>query len=146
MSLRPMTLADIEPALVLWQRCAGLGLSAADSPCALKKFLERNSGLSFVAEEDGQIVGTILGGQDGRRGYFYHLAVSPERRRQGIGEGLVTEALAAMKAQGIQKCHIMVYRANEEGRQFWQKVGWKLRSEIDLLSFDVEPSQGQCPC
>jgi len=146
MPLRPMTLADIEPALALWQHCAGLGLSAADNPCALKKFLERNPGLSFVAEEAGQVVGTILGGQDGRRGFFYHLAVAPEKRRQGLGERLVTAALAAMREQGIQKCHILVFQTNDEGRQFWQKVGWKLRPEIDLLSFDVEPSQGQCPC
>ena len=59
-----------ESVLALWKRCEGIGLSDADSPEAIHAYLDRNSGMSFIAKVDGNIVGAILGGHDGRRGYI----------------------------------------------------------------------------
>jgi len=144
--LREFTTADYEDALALWQRCEGIGLSDADGPCAIRAFLERNPGLSFVAVAAGKLVGTSLCGHDGRRGYLYHLAVDPQCRREGLGKQLALASLAGLKTAGIQKCHIMVYHTNESGKAFWQSFGWKLRTEIELLSFDVEPQKVANPC
>lgn len=144
--LREFVAADYEAALALWKRCEGIGLSDADQPCAIKRFLEHNPGLSFVAIQKGLLVGTSLCGQDGRRGYLYHLAVDPERRRLGTGRQLALASLEALKAAGIQKCHIFVYRDNENGKAFWQSFGWKLRPEIELLSYDVEIPKIQSSC
>jgi ribosomal protein S18 acetylase RimI-like enzyme len=146
LELREFTKSDYEAALALWKRCEGIGLSEADTPCAIQGFLERNPGLSFVAVMDAQVVGTTLCGQDGRRGYLYHLAVDPKYRRQGLGKQLTQASLVGLKSLGIQKCHIMVYRNNESGKAFWQRLGWKLRSDIDLLSYDVDIAGESCSC
>lgn len=146
LELREFTAVDYESALALWKNCECIGLSSADSACAIQRFLEHNPGNSFVAVSDGKIVGTSLCGNDGRRGYLYHLAVDPQYRRQGLGRQLVQASLDALKAAGIQKCHILVYRSNEGGKTFWQNSGWKLRSEIDLLSFEIESTVDKCPC
>lgn len=144
--IRELRLEDYDAALALWQRCPGIGLSNADSLYALKKFLQRNPGLSFVAFTGDELVGTVLSGHDGRRGFLYHLAVDPRQRRQGLGRALAERALSALKAEGIQKCHILVYRDNEDGKAFWQSFGWKMRSEIDLLSYDIDVSGKESPC
>ncbi len=141
-----MTAADYDEAYALWQRCPGIGLSDADSRCAIERFLERNHGLCFIARMGEQLVGTVLCGSDGRRGYLYHLAVDPSARRQGVGQALVESSLAALKAAGIQKCHIMVFSDNELGLAFWQASGWKKRGDIAILSYEVLSPQTNSPC
>lgn len=137
---------DYEAALDLWKRCEGMGLSAADEPCAFKRFLARNPETCFVAVEEGQVIGTVLGGSDGRRGYLYHLAVDPAKRKRGIGKALVDHCLTAMQAAGIQKCHLLVMGTNLSGQQFWLHEGWKFHSKIVLMSKDIVDVKeaGQC--
>ena len=81
-----------------------------------------------------QLVGAVLCGHDGRRGYMHHLAVQTAYRRQGIGQALVEHCLARLKAAGIDKCHIFVYSANQAGQAFWKKTGWVLRANLVLMS------------
>src|SRR5271154_5438166 len=85
---------DYDEVIALWQRCEGVGLTPSDSREAVHSFLVRNPALSLVARHAGQIVGAVLCGHDGRRGYIYHLAVSPEHRQQGIGKAIVNECLS----------------------------------------------------
>lgn len=141
-----MTFADYPEAVVLWRNCAGIGLSDADEPEPMRCFLERNPGLTFIAREDGQLVGTVLCGTDGRRGYLYHLAVRSDQRRRGIGQELVNRVLNALHERNIQKCHIMVFGSNESGLLFWKQGGWVTRPEIVLMSHDVGKSEEHCPC
>ncbi|MCB0153428.1 MAG: GNAT family N-acetyltransferase, partial [Anaerolineae bacterium] len=82
MTIREMTPQDLAQVLVLWQQAEGVGLSEADSPDRLTRFLEHNPGLSFVAINGNQLVGAVLGGHDGRRGYIHHLAVAANERRR----------------------------------------------------------------
>jgi N-acetylglutamate synthase len=141
-----MTINDYEEAVDLWKRCEGIGLSDADERAPINRFLNQNEGLCFVARSGEKLVGTCLCGSDGRRGYLYHLAVDPDARRQGIGQALAAKSLAELKLMDIHKCHIMVYAKNDLGLKFWSKVGWKLRPEIEVMSFDLESSQkcGSC--
>lgn len=132
--IRMMLTSDYASATNLWQNMPGIGLSSADSESALRVFLAKNPETCFVAESSGKLVGTILGGSDGRRGYLYHLAVHPDYRKQGLGNKLVQASLDALAAQGIQKCHIFVLSDNQEGLKFWQKTGWKQRDDILILS------------
>lgn len=141
-----MTRADYEEAYALWRRLPGIGLSDADSSCAIGSFLDRNPGLCFIARQGDALVGTCLCGSDGRRGYLYHLAVDPAARRQGIGQALVERSFAGLRAQNIHKCHIMVYGTNELGLSFWQAIGWKVRDEIEILSYDLVEPRKDSPC
>ena len=138
--------ADYDEAIALWKRCEGIGLSDADEREPLTAFLIKNPGLNFIARENGSIVGTCLCGSDGRRGYLYHLAVDPAQRRKGIGRILAQKALQALALQGIQKCHIMVFGANELGLTFWKNEGWLTRPEIVLMSHNVGCKEHGGPC
>lgn len=136
-NIREMDIKDYEQLINLWSNTENIGLSNADSHVNLADFLSRNPGLSFVAEDDDQIIGTILGGHDGRRGAIYHLAVDKNSRNKGIGNQLLEKCVAAFVAIGIERCHIHVYADNQAGIEFWQKNGWFTRPELILLSKDI---------
>lgn len=131
----PFLPADHAAAFALWQSTPGVGLSDADSAEAIAAFLARNPGLSFVARGgEGVLLGTILCGHDGRRGLIHHLVVAPARRRQGLGRALLGAALTGLRAAGIGKCHLMVFRTNAAGAAFWRRVGATERIELALFS------------
>jgi ribosomal protein S18 acetylase RimI-like enzyme len=138
MIIREMALGDYEAMYALWLGCEGIGLSASDSQEQIGLYLARNPGMSFVAEVDGRLVGTILGGHDGRRGTIHHAAVHPDFRHQGIGQQLVATCLAALRAAGVLKCHIFVHRTNEAAQAFWRAVGWHDRGDLHLMSVFLE--------
>ncbi len=137
MEIRPFQMEDYPAVMALWRATQGIGLSSADEPAAIAAYLERNPGLSFVAWVEGRLAGAVLCGSDGRRGYLHHLAVAPEFRRQGIGAALVERCLAGLKAAGIGKCHLFVFHQNAEAQAFWKRTGWKLRSDLVIMSHDV---------
>ncbi len=134
---REMVADDYDEVFPLWERAEGVGLTDADSREGVEKYLARNPGLSLVACQDGYIIGAILGGHDGRRGYLHHLAISPLYRRQGIGAALVRECLARLAASGIQKCHAWVYQKNHKAQAFWRKIGWSERDDLVVVSREV---------
>ena len=133
-SLREMLVSDYASVIDLMRRAPGVALRDADDEAAIARFLERNPGLSFVAERDGRVVGCLMGGHDGRRGYLHHLAVDPVCRRQGVGMALVERCLAALARLGIHKAHVDVFRHNEAGSAFWAAIGWQRRDDIHRFS------------
>jgi ribosomal protein S18 acetylase RimI-like enzyme len=136
--LREFRLEDHEEAYALWAGTEGIGLSEADSRENIAAFLERNPGLSYVAiGESGRLVGAVLCGTDGRRGYLHHLAVVKAHRNEGIGNGLVHRSLASLRERGIAKCHIFVISDNEEGKRFWERIGWEERTSLIIMSRDL---------
>ncbi len=132
---RAMRDDDFDAALDLWRRCEGVGLRDSDSPVGIASYLQRNPGLSFIALQEQRIVGSILAGHDGRRGYLQHLAVAPEHRRQGIGSEPLSRCLAALAAEGIGKSHVHVFADNPAGREFWARRGWQRRDELQVYSW-----------
>jgi N-acetylglutamate synthase len=136
--IRDMTRQDYEPVIGLWCRCAGVVLSSADRPDAIGRYLDRNPGLSLVAEESGRVIAALLCGHDGRRGYLHHLAVESEYRGRGVGRGLVERATGRLRRAGIAKCHIFVLRDNPAGRSFWTHLGWVVREDIGIVSLGLE--------
>jgi putative acetyltransferase len=131
---REMCGEDYAEVLALWRACPGIGLSDSDSRDAIGAYLARNPGMSAVAREpDGRLVGAVLCGDDGRRGYLHHLAVSPDARGRGIGAALVARCLERLEARGIPKCNIFLFGDNAEGRGFWLHAGWSARPDLEIL-------------
>ncbi len=128
-----MTAEDLDEVLALWQATEGVGLSAGDTKDEVIAYLSRNPGLSLVAHSDGQIVGGVLCGHDGRRGCVYHLAVANPHRRQGIGRALVDACLERLASIGIRKCNLFLYADNEVGSRFWKRNGWNERADLKVL-------------
>ncbi len=136
-SLVPFEIADIPEVIALWRATPGVGLSSADTPPELTRFLERNPGTSFLAREGGRLVGAILGGWDGRRGYIHHLAVAADRRRQGLGQALLDELLGAFRHLGVLKIHLFIFVDNELAIAFYRKRGWTWREDIRVMSLNL---------
>ncbi|MBP1138815.1 ribosomal protein S18 acetylase RimI-like enzyme [Pseudomonas sp. PvP009] len=133
-TIRSMTLDDYNAVIELMRSTPGISLRDADSREATARYLERNPGMSFVAEADGALCGGVMCGHDGRRGYLQHLIVLPEYRRRGIAYELVERCLECLEALGIYKCHLDVMKSNEAAGRYWQGQGWTLREDIDRYS------------
>jgi ribosomal protein S18 acetylase RimI-like enzyme len=137
-TLSPFTMDRYDSAMTLWRQCDGVGISESDSRPHIAYFLQRNPGLSFVALANDSLVGTILCGHDGRRGYIHHLAVHPDYRRRGIGRQLVAQSLSQLQKTGVLKCHLFVKADNAGGITFWRRVGWFSRPELNMMSIFLE--------
>jgi N-acetylglutamate synthase len=140
-TIRPMVIEDYDAVIELMRRTPGVSFRDADSRNSTHRYLDRNPGLSFVAEIDDQSVGCVMCGHDGRRGYLQHLVVLPEHQRKGIANALVENCLAALDVLGIVKSHIDVIKTNVAAHDYWQRQGWKLRTDIDRYSFVRDGSE-----
>ena len=131
MKIRKMKIEDYETVYQLWLSCKGMGLNTVDdSRDGIERFLNRNPDTCFVAERDGKIVGVIMAGSDGRRGYIYHTAVSPDQRRQGIASKLVDAVMTALENICITKVALVVFDRNADGNAFWEKSGFTVRDDL----------------
>jgi len=129
--IRPMKPEEYDGALALWVACGGMGLrSVEDSRAGVAAFLERNPDTCFVAEADASVVGTVLAGNDGRRGYLYHVAVGVDYRYRGVGTELVERAIRGLRRAGIRKAALVVYADNLDGNEFWEHFGFTVREDI----------------
>ncbi len=137
MTIRNLADGDIEAARAFWQAVPGLSLGASDEPDALSRFFRRNPGLSWAAFDGQTLSATLLAGHDGRRGFLYHLAVSPKYRGQGLSAELMRRALDGLSAAGVDKVHAFVLADNLQGLSFWANAarhGWNKRGDILIFS------------
>ncbi|WP_332873969.1 GNAT family N-acetyltransferase [Amphritea pacifica] len=134
--IREMDISDYDAVISLWGQTEHMSLRDADSKHSIGLYLQRNPGLSFVASDSRSVIGAVLVGTDGRRGYLQHLAVSSEHRGQGIGRQLVAASVNALAAMGIAKTHLFVYRENVKALRFYEQSGWFLRNDVRMYSFN----------
>ena len=123
----PFTMADYEEVVAFWRTQEGIGLNESDAPDPMACYLRRNPGLSLVARDRGAVVGAVLCGHDGRRGYLHHLAIAPSHRRKGLGRQLVEQCLERLREAGIPKCNIFLFDDNSAGEVFWRTLGFNRR-------------------
>lgn len=133
--IAPLTQEVFEEALALWESTEGVVLRHEDHHLpAFVRFLDRNPKLNWGAWRDGKLIGAVMAGHDGRRGYIYHLTVAAECRQQGIGRTLVGRVEQELAQQGIQKAHAYVANRNLRAQFFWKKIGWSSRDDIAKFS------------
>jgi putative acetyltransferase len=147
--VRVFRIEDYDAVVALWRRTEGVGLNESDTRPAIAAYLRRTPRFSFVAEKNGRVVGAVLCGHDGRRGYLHHLAVAGRHRQRGIGRQLVNACLAKLRLAGIQKCNIFIFADNAAGMKFWKHTGWKLRTELRVMQIRLDDGhrpKGDCPC
>lgn len=140
--IRPLKLEDYDEVHALWASTEGVGLGESDTREAVAAFLERNPGLSLAAVLEDRIVGAVLCGHDGRRGYLHHLAVLPDWRRRGVGRTIVRQCLERLHAAGIPKCNLFLYADNAAGEAFWTRLGWKVRADLHLVQRPTGSADG----
>lgn len=129
--IRKLTIEDYDKMYALWLSCKGMGLNDTDdSREGIRRFLDRNPDTCFGAFEADMLIGVILAGNDGRRGFIYHTAVYPKHRGKGVGTDLVNAALEALGRLGITKTALVVFGKNEVGNAFWEKQGFTVRNDL----------------
>lgn len=138
--IREMDISDYSQVIELWSETEAMLLREADSRENIGRYLIRNPGLSFVALDGEVVVGAILVGTDGRRGYVQHLAVDSRCRGKGIGAKLISQAVNALENIGIAKTHLFVANENLNAQSFYEKLGWFPRDEVRMYSFNSSPS------
>lgn len=133
--LRRMSIEDYEQVYALWLSCKGMGLNNVDdSRAGIARYLARNPNTCFLAEEEGRVLGSILAGHDGRRGFIYHACVSPDARGRGIGTKMAEAVLDALREEGISKAALVAFTRNEAGNAFWEKLGFEARYDLTYRS------------
>ena len=128
---------DMRAMLNLWSVTPGLGLGKGDEEKALQVFLERNPSTCLVLRIDKGLIGTVLGGFDGRRGYIYHLAVHPDYQGKGYGKLLLNQVITELKSLGALKIHLFVFNDNQSATEFYHHLDWELRRDIQVFSWDT---------
>ena len=125
---------DYASAFVLWQNAGeGIGIGPSDQPEEIEKKCQHDPDLFLVVELDGLIVGTVIGGFDGRRGMVYHLAVAPEYRRQGLANRLMDEIETRLRQKGCRKAYLLVKKGNDVARLLYEARGWAwMNSSVDI--------------
>ena len=132
MRVRTMEVNDYDEVYALWMDTPNMGLNNLDdSKEGISKYLARNPGTCFVAEKGGNVVGAILSGHDGRRGFIHHTAVAQGEQRSGIGTALVNAVMSAIKCEGINKVALVAFSKNESGNAFWERQGFTIRPDLN---------------
>lgn len=131
MQIEKMSIDDYDKVYAVWTVCHGMSLNNLDdTKDGISKFLARNPETCFVAKNNDMIIGAIIVGNDGRRGYIYHTAVLPEYQKQGIGKALVETSVDSLKTLGINKVALVVFSKNKSGNEFWERVGFTAREDL----------------
>ncbi|MFQ8688734.1 MAG: N-acetyltransferase family protein [Blautia sp.] len=138
MDIQLLRIEDYDEVWKIWIHTKGMGLNNRDdSREGIRKFLKKNPSTCYVAREEGEILGVILAGNDGRRGYIYHLAVVEKARRKGVATQLMAAAVEALKKEGIKTVASLVFRDNHAGNKFWDNAGFSSKDELVYRSRNV---------
>lgn len=137
-TIRNMRIEDYENVCELWHNIHGFGIrSIDDSKEGIDVFIKRNPSTSVVAEYNGDLIGTILCGNDGRYGYLYHVCVKENYRKLGIGKAMVVEVMKALEKEHISKIALIAFTSNDVGNTFWSKLGWTKRDDVNYYDFTL---------
>jgi ribosomal protein S18 acetylase RimI-like enzyme len=126
MDIREFRFPEDYPAtLNLWKNIEmGVKVGRSDSLEEIQKKIQRDPDLFLLAESNKEIIGSVIGGYDGRRGLIYHLAVRQDFRKLGIGDLLLREVEKRLQAKGCVKCYLLVVAENERAINFYENRGW----------------------
>jgi ribosomal protein S18 acetylase RimI-like enzyme len=134
MQIRTINISDYDSLTEFWKTIPGVRLVDADSREAIDRYLLRNPEMSFIAEDDGKVVGSVFTGHDGRRGYLFHFAVAPEYRDLSLAKELLKRSFEVLKAEGITRCYGFILAGNDRAHKLAELTGWDRVTEFDVYS------------
>jgi len=138
MEIKLLEIEDYDKVYKLWTNTIGMGIrNLDDSFEGIEKFIKRNPTTNYIAQVENNIIGVILCGHDGRRGYIYHMAVKSDYRGKGIGKELVNAVLESLKKEEINKVALVVFDSNDLGNMFWQSLGFNKRDDLIYRNLSI---------
>jgi ribosomal protein S18 acetylase RimI-like enzyme len=136
-------MADYEAVFALWQAGApGIEIRPSDGRSEVAKRCQRDRDLFLVAECQGRLVGVVMGGWDGRRGWIHHLAVAPDARGQGVAQALVIAVEDGMRAVGCLKVNLLVRQSNDAARRLYDRLGYGETPDMIVMGKELAPATG----
>ncbi|WP_291380020.1 GNAT family acetyltransferase [Demequina sp.] len=136
--VRPFVLEDEAAVAAIWEEAFPADPPRNAPRGLIERKLARDSELFWVADEGGRVVGAVVAGYDGVRGWLYHLAVASSHRRRGIGAALVEHAVDTLRSLGCVKVNLQVRRGNDSVRGFYEALGW-VEDPVMSMGLLLEP-------
>ena len=118
--------------IALWETVFGYEAAHNRPALVIDQKIRNNDGLFFVALASGTVIGTVMAGYDGHRGWIYSVAVSAAHRRRGMGSQLVRFAEAALVRKGCLKINLQIVKANESVVAFYASLGFSVEERISM--------------
>ncbi|MFX0019302.1 MAG: GNAT family N-acetyltransferase [Promethearchaeota archaeon] len=134
MKIDNFSLQFYEDVVDIWKK-TGISVTSSDTKEEVKVMLNRNPDLCLIAKLDEKVIGVVMGGFDGRRGYVHHLAIDPEYQRRGYGKLLIDELIERFQKKRVHKVHLFIEKHNKDVIAFYNKLGWDIRSDLIMMSF-----------
>lgn len=131
MNIRPFQTSDENAVVTLWEAC-GLVRPWNDPHKDIARKLNVQPELFLVGLEGERVVGTVMAGYEGHRGWINYLAVSPDHQGRGLGRRLMDEAEQRLRAVGCPKINLQVRSGNEAVRQFYESIGYSLDEVVSF--------------
>jgi len=123
-----------EDVVNIWKK-TGISVTSSDTKKELNVMFNRNPDLCLIARINEIIIGVVMGGFDGRRGYVHHLSIDPEYQRKGYGKLLMDELIERFQKKRVHKVHLFIEKHNKDVIAFYRKLGWEIRNDLVMMSF-----------
>jgi len=131
MDIRPFSEEDRRQVVRLWKTVFADDPPHNDPDAVVSAKLKVDE-LLFVAVEQGTLIGTVMAGYDGHRGWLYSVAVDPQRQGGGIGRQLVEHAVAALRGRGCIKVNLQVRSGNSAVVAFYRRLGFAVEDRVSM--------------
>lgn len=146
MSVREFVESDSQAVSLLWQRVFGYP-EARNAPERVLQAKLGWDGRLLVFEREGKLLGTLMVGYDGHRGWLYRLAVAPEHRRRGVARALVERAESVLAELGCTKVNLQLHGENQSGVRFWEALGYAQEVRVSMgkdLTGEIQGRDAGC--
>ena len=133
MKIENFSMEYYEDIIEIWRK-AGLSIGSSDTKEEVNRMLKKNSNLFLIGKVNDNVVGVVVGGFDGRRGYVHHLAIDPNHQKKGYGRLIMMELINRFRIMGVHKVHLFIEKYNNEVIHFYEKLGWEIRNDLIMMS------------
>ncbi|KKM89258.1 hypothetical protein LCGC14_1250530 [marine sediment metagenome] len=134
MKIENFSMKFYDDLIELW-RITGISLGSSDNKEELARMSRQNPDLFLIGKVSDAIIGVVMGGFDGRRGYVHHLAVDQNYQKKGYGKLLMNELIKRFRQKGIHKVHLFIEKRNNKVVNFYRNLGWEVREDLIMMSF-----------
>jgi ribosomal protein S18 acetylase RimI-like enzyme len=134
MKIETFSMESYDDIISIWRK-TGISIGSTDTKEEIKRILDKNPQLFLVGKINQKIIGVVVGGFDGRRGYVHHLAVDPDYQKRGYGTRIMDELNLRFRKLGVHKVHLFIEKYNKEVVNFYQKLGWEIRDDLIMMSY-----------
>jgi len=130
--IQEFSITEYDAVLALWKR-VGLTIRPGDDLDGIRLKLQRDPDLFLLARDRTEVVGSVMGGWDGRRGWIYHLAVKASHRRRGIGKALIRELEVRLAGKGAKRINAQILESNTASLLFFGACGYEARPDLVMI-------------